>query len=200
MNTAKIREISKLMMVIGGGIFAAGLGLNITANYTEYREVARAHKKETLKIEEASLKKRHELEEAAIKARAKKDEVYADKIKSMNATEFAKFHAENTAKANAKVMAEAEQVKQQCKAELVRAQLECQEKIDSIRSNCLEKITNAEEKRDAAVKKYETLTELFDNKDEILKAKEKLEAFNKSAELQKSNREDLLNSIKIAIE
>lgn len=102
MNTSKIKEIGKWMMIIGGSIFTAGTGCYGVANYIERREQKKIHKAELDRIESAHITKENQLKEEAATARIEKDRVYSEQLKNMDQKTFAKFHADNVARANQK--------------------------------------------------------------------------------------------------
>ena len=114
----------------------------------------------------------------------------------MDQETFAKFHADRVAKANADVCRDAERVKNEAEAEVVRIRLECKEEINRIREECLKKIEAADKKRDDAVAKYEAIDTLFTNKDKVLKAKEALDVAVKNDKKAKDDKDELLEGIK----
>lgn len=196
MNTKKIKEIGKWLMVTGGTIFTSGAGCYFVGYYIEHKEEKYVHRVKMDRIEEEDRIKTLKLKEEKMKAEAEKDRLYCLKINQMNEDEFAKFHAENVAKANDKVLKEAEQVKKEVEAEMVRVRLQCNEEIDKIREECLKKVEAADKKRDEAVEKYEAIDTLFTNKNEILKAKEALEQVVQKDKKTKDDKEELLENIK----
>lgn len=200
MNTGKIKEIGKWMMIIGGTIFTAGAGGYSVATYIESRERRKIHEAELHKIDEEETLKQHKLKEEAISAATEKDRLYTEKIKNMDSKTFARFHAENVAKADALVREEAESVKKASEAEVVKVRLECKEEINKIREECLKKIEEADKKRDDAVAKYEAIDTLFTNKDKVLYAKEALDKAVKKNKEAKDNQEELLKNIKDLLE
>ena len=113
----------------------------------------------------------------------------------MDSKTFAKFHAENVAKANDAVIANANEIKKQAEADIVKVRLECNDAMNKLREECLRKVEEADKKRDDAIAKYEAIDALFTNKKEILKAKEALEAAVKDDKKAKENKEELLKSI-----
>ena len=200
MRTERIKEIGKWMMIVGGTIFTAGAGGYSVANYIESREHRKVHEAELHKIDEEEAIKQHKLKEEAITAAKEKDRLYTEKIKNMDSKAFARFHAENVAKADAVVREEAENVKKASEAEIVKIRLECKEEINKIREECLKKIEEADKKRDDAVAKYEAIDTLFTNKDKVLSAKEALDKAVKKNKEAKDNQEELLKSIKDFLE
>nr|WP_296955164.1 hypothetical protein [uncultured Mediterraneibacter sp.] len=200
MRTERIKEIGKWMMIVGGTIFTAGAGGYSVANYIESREHRKIHEVELHKIDEEEALKQHKLKEEAITAAKEKDRLYTEKIKNMDSKAFARFHAENVAKADAVVREEAENVKKASEAEIVKVRLECKEEINKIREECLKKIEEADKKRDDAVAKYEAIDTLFTNKDKVLSAKKALDKAVKKNKEAKDNQEELLKSIKDFLE
>lgn len=195
MNTKNIKEFGKWMMVIGASVFTFGAGTNMVCTYIESREAKAIHKKNLYLIEEEELLKEHNLKEEALSAATEKDRLYSEKLKTMDSKTFAKFHAENVAKANDAVIANANEIKKKAEADVVKARLECNEAMNKLREECLRKIEEADRKRDDAIAKYEAIDALFTNKKEILKAKEALEAAVKNDRKAKEDKEELLKSI-----
>ena len=113
---------------------------------------------------------------------------------------FAKYHAEQIAKANDTVIKDAERTKKDAEAEIVKVRLETKEKINRIREECLKKVEAADKKRDDALEKYDAINTLFTNKDEILRAKEALDAAVEKDKRNKEDRDELLESIKAMLE
>lgn len=196
MNTKKIKEVGKWLMVAGGSIFTSGAGCYFVGNYIERKEEKYVHRVNMNRIEEEDRINTLKLKEEKMKAEAEKDRQYCLKINQMNNDEFAKFHAENVAKANDEVIKEAERVKMESKTEMIKLCLKCNEQIDKIREECLKKIESANKERDEAVEKYEAIDTLFTNKNEILKAKYALEKAIQEDKETKSNKEELLENIK----
>lgn len=196
MDTKKIREIGKWMMLTGGAIFTSGAGICFVANRIDSKEAKKEHEKNMLRIEEESLTKERELKEKALQEAAEKDRLYSDKLNSMNDSEFAKFHADNVAKANEEVMRKADRIKKDADAEVTKIKLECSDEMDRIRSECLKKIEEANRKRDEAMKKYEAIDVLFTNKDKILKAKAALEEAAEKSNKAKKDKDELLDAIR----
>lgn len=195
MNTKKIKEIGKWMMLVGASIFTCGAGTNLMCTYIENKEAKAIHKNNLYLIEEEELIKEHKLKDEALAAATEKDRLYSEKLKTMDSKTFAKFHAENVAKANDAVMESANEIKKKAEADIVKARLECNEAMNKLREECLRKIEDADKKRDDAIAKYEAIDALFTNKKEILKAKEALEAAVKNNRKAKEDKEELLKSI-----
>ena len=195
MNTKNIKEIGKWMMVVGASMFTFGAGANMACCYIENKEAKAAHKNKLYLLEEEELAKEHKLKDEALAAATEKDRLYSEKIKTMDNKTFAKFHAENVAKANDYVIEQANEIRRKADADIVKARLECNEAMNKLREECLRKIEDADKKRDDAIAKYEAIDALFINKKEILKAKEALEAAVKKDQKAKENKEELLRSI-----
>lgn len=171
MNTRKIKDVGKWMMVVGCTIFTSGAGCYFVGGFIEQKEEERIHKIKLKCIEEEK-----------IKAETEKDKVYTERLKNMDQKAFAEFHADRVSMANEKVMKEAERLKKEAEAEVIRVRLECNEKADK--------------KRDDAIQKYEAINALFTNKNEILKAKEALDDIIQKDKKTKDDKEDLLENIK----
>ena len=195
MNTTNIKEVGEWMMVIGASLFTFGAGANKACVYIENKEAKSIHKNKLDQIEEEELVKEHKLKDEALAAATEKDRLYSEKLKSMDSKTFAKFHAENVAKANDAVIANANEIKKQAEADIVKVRLECNDAMNKLREECLRKVEEADKKRDDAIAKYEAIDALFTNKKEILKAKEALEAAVKDDKKAKENKEELLKSI-----
>lgn len=195
MNTKNIKEVGKWMMVIGASLFTFGAGANMACVYIENKEAKAMHKNKLYQIEEEELVKEHKLKDEALAAATEKDRLYSEKLKTMDGKTFAKFHAENVAKANDAVIANANEIKKQAEADIVKVRLECNDAMNKLREECLRKVEEADKKRDDAIAKYEAIDALFTNKKEILKAKEALEAAVKDDKKAKENKEELLKSI-----
>ena len=110
MNTNKIKEIGKWMMIIGGSIFTAGTGCYGVANYIERHKQKKLHKAELEQIESAHIAKENQLKEAETMARIERDRTYSKQLKNMDQKTFAKFHADNIARANDDIMKKAENI------------------------------------------------------------------------------------------
>jgi hypothetical protein len=196
MNTKKIKEIGKWMMVAGGTIFTSGAGFYFVGNYIERKDEKHIHQVKMDRINEEERIKSLKLREEKIKAETEKDRAYAEQLKNMDQKTFAKLHADRVSVANENVIKDAERVKKETEAEMVRVRLECNEQINKIREECLRKVEAADKKRDDAVKKYEVIDTLFTNKDKILRAKEALDAAVQKDKKAKDDKEELLENIK----
>lgn len=195
MNTKNIKEVGKWMMVIGASIFTFGAGANMACVYIENKEAKTVHKNKLYLIEEEELVKENKLKNEALAAATEKDRLYSEKLKTMDNKTFAKFHAENVAKANDAVIESANEIKKKAEADVVKIRLECNDAMNKLREECLRKVEEADKKRDDAIAKYEAIDALFTNKKEILKAKETLEAAVKNNKKAKEDKEELLKSI-----
>ena len=200
MNTKKIKEIGKWMMIIGSSIFTAGAGCYWAASHVERKEDKLIHERKMHQIEEEERAKVLKLKEEKLKAETEKDHAYCLKINQMDDEAFAKYHAEQIAKANDTVIKDAERTKKDAEAEIVKVRLETKEKINRIREECLKKVEVADKKRDDALEKYDAINTLFTNKDEILRAKEALDAAVEKDKRNKEDRDELLESIKAMLE
>lgn len=200
MNTKKIKEIGKWMMIIGSSIFTAGAGCYWAAGHIERKEDKLIHEQKMHRIEEEEHVKVLKLKEEKLKAETEKDHAYCLKINQMDDESFAKYHAEQVAKANDTVIKDAERTKKDAEAEIVKVRLETKEKINRIREECLKKVEAADKKRDDALEKYDAINTLFTNKDEILRAKEALDAAVEKDKRNKEDRDELLESIKAMLE
>lgn len=195
MNTKRVKEIGKWMMVIGGTIFTAGAGTYFSARFVEKREESQIHKVKMARIEEEERIKNLELKKQESDAKAAKDRAYAEQLANLDREAFSKHHAENTARANQSVLDKAHRIEKEAEAKAVKTKLECTEEIERVRSECLRKIEEANKKRDEALKKYEAIDTLFTNKNEILKAKESLDAAVKANKNTKEEHDELLKNL-----
>ncbi len=184
-----IHEISKWLMIIGGSIFTAGAGMNFICNRVERKELKKLQELEDRQI-------RHENEQLKIEEK----QIYNQKLQEMDKDIFAKYHAEQIAKADKKVIEDANRIKRESEAEVLKTKIDCSDEIDRIRRECLEKVEAANAKRDEAVRKYEAIDTLFTNKNEIIKAKESLDKALRKDEKAKEDKEELLKDIKRLIE
>ena len=196
MDTLKIKEIGKWMMLIGASVFGMGAGTYYVGNRIERKEALKKHRENLYKIEEDEKLKQEKIKEELLSADAEGKRLYSEKLKNMDQTAFAKFHADKVAVANENVLADAEHEKNKAKAEIVQIRLECRDEINKIKEQCLKRIEDAEEQKDAAIEKYEAIDTLLTNKDEILKAKKVLEEAIEKDEKAKTDRQELLESIK----
>ena len=196
MNTGKIKEIGKWLMIVGGSVFSCGAGAYMIGNHIEKKEAKAEHTSKIYEIEEAAREEELRLRNDSIAASTEKDRLYSEKLKDMDSKAFAKFHADNVARANEDVMAKANQISKQAEADVVKARLECNESINNIREECLKKIEEANKMRDEAIKKYEAIDTLFTNKNKILEAKEALESVIEQDKQAKDDKAELLASIK----
>ena len=107
MNTKKIKEIGKWMMIIGSSVFTAGAGCYWAASHVERKEDKLIHEQKMHRIEEEERVKVLKLKEEKLKAETEKDHAYCLKINQMDDEAFAKYHAEQIAKANDTVIKDA---------------------------------------------------------------------------------------------
>lgn len=196
MDTEKIKEIGKWMMVVGGTIFTSGAGCYWVAGHIERKEEKKIHQTKLDRIAEEERIKDIKMREELAKADVEAKEAYSKRLNEMDQETFAKFHADRVAKANDDVRKEADRVRKNAEAEVTQVRLECKEEINRIREECLKKIEAADKKRDDAVAKYEAIDTLFTNKDEVLKAKEALDVAVKKDKKAKDDKEELLEGIK----
>lgn len=199
LKTEEIKEVGKWLMIIGASIFSCGAGAYMVSNHIEKKDARLVHTTQLYQIEEERAKEL-KLRDEAIAAATEKDRLYSEKIKSMDNKAFAKFHAENVSKANADVLAKADQITKQAEADVVKARLECNETMNKLRDDCLKKIEEADRKRDEAVRKYDAINILFTNKDKILKAKAALDLAIEKDQQAKDDKAELLKSIKDMLE
>lgn len=199
-KTEEIKEAGKWLMLIGASIFSCGAGAYMVGTHIEKKEAKLIHTNNLYQIEEEERAKELKLRDESIAASTEKDRLYSERIRTMDSKEFAKFHAENVSKANADVMAKADQIKKQAEADIVKVRLECNETINKLRDECLKKIEEADRKRDEAISKYEAINTLFENKDKILEAKEALDLAIEKDQQAKDDKAELLKSIKGMLE
>lgn len=200
LKTEEIKEVGKWLMIIGASIFSCGAGAYMVSNHIEKKDARLVHTTQLYQIEEEERAKELKLRDEAIAAATEKDRLYSEKIKSMDNKAFAKFHAENVSKANADVLAKADQITKQAEADVVKARLECNETMNKLRDDCLKKIEEADRKRDEAVRKYDAINTLFTNKDKILKAKAALDLAIEKDQQAKDDKAELIKSIKDMLE
>lgn len=199
-NTETIKEIGKAFMVIGASLFSCGVGTYWVGCHIEKKETKLTHDAEMYKINKEHVKEENELKKSALEAAVEKDRIYAERLKNMDSTEFAKFHAERITKANQDVLAQANEIKNKAESDIAMANMECTNTVTEIRKDCLEKIKEANAERDEALKKYNAINTLFTNKDAILKAEEYLKKAVEKNERAKNDKEDLLEGIKSLLE
>ncbi len=82
------------------------------------------HERKMHQIEEEERVKVLKLKEEKLKAETEKDHAYCLKINQMDDEAFAKYHAEQIAKANDTVIKDAERTKKDAEAEIVKVRLE----------------------------------------------------------------------------
>lgn len=152
MSTQYLRKVGHILMIAGSVVFFGGAGLCIASRCIDYNEFKLLDDKNKLQIE-SDLKKT-ELETA---------KEIRDKAKKMSPTEFAKFKAEKEASLSAEAKLEVAKAKADSATEITKTKLECEERIIKI-----------EKERKEAIEKYEMLQKLFDNRDEILEARDEL--------------------------
>lgn len=196
MDTEKIKEIGKWMMVVGGTIFTSGVGCYWVACHIERKEEKKIHQTKLDRIAEEERIKDIKMREELAKADVEAKEVYSKRLNEMDQETFAKFHAGRVAKANEDVRKEADRVRKNAEAEVTQVRLECKEEINRIREECLKKIEAADKKRDDAIAKYEAIDTLFTNKDKVLRAKDALDAAVQKDKKAKDDKEELLEGIK----
>lgn len=169
MKLETFRGVGRTMMVVSIGLFTAGLGIELGCSWFESKD----HKAElNIKKEEAKIK--------AIETKRQADELYLERVRNMNDSEFAKYHAEAVAVANERVMKEAEDIRRKAESELVEVKLSCQNKIDEVKAECLSRVQKANRNAEKAAENYKAIKSLFDNQDEILEAKKAIDAANKA--------------------
>ena len=196
MDTEKIKEIGKWMMVVGGTIFTSGAGCYWVAGHIERKEEKKIHQTKLDRIAEEERIKDIKMREELAKADVEAKETYSKRLNEMDQETFAKFHADRVAKANEDVCKEADRVRKNAEAEVTQVRLECKEEINRIREECLKKIEAADKKRDDAIAKYEAIDTLFTNKDKVLRAKDALDAAVQKDKKAKDDKEELLEGIK----
>ena len=199
-KTEEIKEAGKWLMLIGASIFSCGAGAYMVGTHIEKKEAKLIHTNNLYQIEEEERAKELKLRDESIAASTEKDRLYSERIRTMDNKEFAKFHADNIARANTDVLAKADKIKRQAEADVVKARLDCNETINKLRDECLKKIEEADRKRDEAVSKYEAINTLFTNKDKILKAKEALDLAVEKDQQAKDDKAELFKSIKDMLE
>ena len=94
MNTAKIKEIGKWMMVVGGAVFTGGAGCYWAAGHIEHKEEKKIHQTKLNRIAEEERIKDIKMREELAKADAEAKTAYSQRLKEMDQETFAKFHAD----------------------------------------------------------------------------------------------------------
>lgn len=180
MNTQLMREIGRKMMLVGGVIFTGGFGIECVCYICDKHDakavIAKESAEKKAKLELDVL----EAEKLAKEEAANKDMAMTARLQTMDQDAFAKYRAELTTKANADVISKAERMVSEADAKIVDIRLECEEKINSVKAECLARIDKANRTKDEAVKKYEAIQKLFTNRDEVLEAKKALDAAKKA--------------------
>lgn len=194
-NTTMLKNIGKTLMAAGAVIFSCGLGAYGVGSLIESMEASAKHKAELKQIEKEELIKEHTLKQEEIKAATEHENIYKDRIRRMDPSEFAKYHAKESAKLSQEAIDRAQAMVDKADAEKVKAKLECEQKIADIRAECLAKIQKASAERDEAVANYNEIDNLFYNKGKILAAKEALDKAVKKEAKSKKNKEDILETI-----
>lgn len=194
-NTTMLKNIGKTLMAAGAVIFSCGLGAYGVGSLIESMEASAKHKAELKEIEKEELIKEHTLKQEEIKAATEHENIYKDRIRRMDPSEFAKYHAKESAKLSQEAIDRARAMVDKADAEKVKAKLECEQKIADIRAECLAKIQKANTERDEAVANYNEIDNLFYNKGKILAAKEALDKAVKKEAKSKKNKEDILETI-----
>lgn len=200
MNYKTLKEVGKYMILTGGATFMAGVGITWFTGKLERAESKRNQQLEMDLIKQSRAAAQLDADIEAKRAKAARDTMYASKIESMDKKEFAKFHAEEIAKANADVVANAERTIKDMSAKVVQAELNAKDEIAAIREECLKKIEDANRKRDEAIKKYEAIDMLFTNKDKILAAKRALDESVETEKKERADKEKLMKEIKKMME
>lgn len=195
MNTEMFKKVGGYLMIAGGTIFTAGFGMHFVARRVEKAALKKDTDAQLAAIEIKKSLDHAELEKERKLAQIEKDREYTKRLQSMNQTEFAKFRAEATARANEEALAKADDIRREAEAKVAKMKMELTDTITKLREECADKIAKAEKKRDEAVEKYEAIDRLFTNKNDILRAKEQLEKVARAQETQKEKKEELINSI-----
>lgn len=146
-NTETIKEIGKAFMVIGASLFSCGVGTYWVGCHIEKKETKLTHDAEMYEINKEHVKEENELKKSALEAAVEKDRIYAERLKNMDSTEFAKFHAERITKANQDVLAQANEIKNKAESDIAMANMECTNTVTEIRKDCLEKSCRKERAR-----------------------------------------------------
>lgn len=194
-NTKLLKEVGKTLMTAGAIIFSCGLGTYGIGALIDSMDANVKHKEELKNIEKEELIKEHKLKQEEIKASTEHEQIYKDRIRNMDPSEFAKYHGEACAKLSKDTIDRAKDMVDKAEADKVKAKLECEQKIADIRAECLAKIQKANAERDEAVASYTEIDNLFYNKEKILAAKEALDRAVKKEAKNKKDKEDLLETI-----
>ena len=194
-NTETFKKIGGYLMIVGGTIFTAGFGMHFISRRIEKSDLKKETEEACSKISIEKAEQNAVLEQERKLAQIEKDREFTAKLKSMDPVAFARYRAEQTARANDDIMAKAEDIRREAESKVAKMKMEMTDTITKIREECSEKISKAEAKRDEAVEKYEAIDKLFTNKGKILEAKEKLEKIANAQQLQNQTKDDLIKSI-----
>ena len=195
-DTLKLKEAGKWFMAVGAALFTCGVGTYWVGDHIEKKEAKSEHVNIMHKLEEENYIKDESLKREKMESELEKDRLYAERLRTMDNEEFAKFHAERVAKANSDVINEANSIKTKAESDITKVRMECINEVTKIRKDCLEKVEEANRKRDEAVSNYESIEKLFRDKDKILEAKNDLEELLEKNKQAKDDREELIKSIK----
>lgn len=199
-NTTKVKDAGKFLMVLGGSIFSLGGGLFFVGNHIEKKEEKLRHQQKLNFLDEqAKIENQQEVSELN-KAKIDREISYKAQLDAMDKSEFAEFHAEKVAKANEDVLKKAEDIRKKSEAEIIQTKLDCTEEVEKLRKECLEKIQKANTERDEAQRKYEAIDSLFTNKKDILKAKEELKELVDKTKRTEESKKELINDLKDLLE
>lgn len=191
----KAKEVGNVLMIVGASAFAAGLGINITSDLVE-----RHNRNKVLKIEKQNEAIRFEKEEhdsiiLKNRAAAEREDLYKQKLLSMSDKEFAKHHAEATAKASTEALEEANRIKKNSEIAINTTKLECSDKIAEIQKICTERVEKAAALQAEAEKKYNDIDKLFYNRKEVLEARDELRNLIKKESKTSDDKEEILKRI-----
>lgn len=195
MNTETFKTVGRYMMIAGGTLFLGGFGMDFFARRADKAKLKAETDAEISRIKIERAKTDAELNEQSRRQRLEEQALLTERMRLMDKDTFARYQAEATAKASADALAKANDIRRDAESKVAAMKIEMQETITKLRDECAEKISKAEAKRDEAVEKYEAIDRLFTNKNDILKAKEKLEKIAAASEKQKETKNEIIESI-----
>lgn len=179
-NTVTLKRAGDTMMIVGGIIFGVGFGTTAVCNIMDYRVARNHHKVAELEREAQAAERERRLRAEKLASEARKNDLMSSKLESMSQKEFAKFHAEEVAKASDAAIAEANKIKASAMSKISEMKLECSEKVSKA-------VKEASEART----KYNELLAEYKSRNEVLKAKEDIKKFLQASETQKTEAAEL---------
>ena len=119
-NTETFKKIGGYLMIAGGTIFTAGFGMFFISRKIEKSELKKATDEQIAEIKAQKALEQAELEKERKLAQIEKDRAFTARLNAMDQTEFARYRADATARANDEVMAKAENIRREAESKVAK--------------------------------------------------------------------------------